>query len=134
MMLRMIIPIGVLVFGAAFAPAPTQPVPPAPVAERRCFPSEGARTISRAGTVPVYLRVRTGQTLEIAADPVCVDAGYRPGITVRPLGPEGANFCIGDSASLDVESPSVIARTCRANLVRVVPESEVTGLSNRVRP
>lgn len=131
-MLRIVAPLTVLIAVAGCAPTPG----PASdsVESRRCFSSAGSYNISRAGSVPVYLRVMTGQTLEVSADEGCLQAGIAAGNKVQPLGPENANFCVGDAVSLDVVSPSVIARTCRAQIIRVVPEEEVAGLANRVRP
>lgn len=131
-MLRIVAPLTVLIALAGCAPSPGSAA--GAVESRRCFPSGGAYNISRAGSVPVYLRVMTGQTLEVSADERCVQAGTNSGNKVLPLGPENASFCVGDEVSLDVVSPSVIARTCRAAIIRVVPEDEVAGLANRVRP
>lgn len=137
-MLRPVLPFTVLIAVAACAPAPAPALAPGQFSEavdsRRCFTSERAFAISRPGTAPVYLRVLTGQTLEVATTEACVQGGPATQIRVRPLGPEDGNFCIGDSVSLDVASASVIARTCRADIVRVVPEHEVAGLPDRVRP
>ncbi|WP_292065759.1 hypothetical protein [Brevundimonas sp. UBA7664] len=131
-MLRIAAPLTALIALAGCAPAPGPTA--GSVESRRCFPSGGAYNISRAGSVPVYLRVMTGQTLEVSADEGCLQAGIGAGNALRPLGPENANFCVGDEVTFDVVSPSVIARTCRAEIIRVVPEDEVAGLPNRVRP
>ncbi|AQR60797.1 hypothetical protein BZG35_03360 [Brevundimonas sp. LM2] len=135
-MLRMILPFCVLiaVAGCAPAPAPTPGQAAMPTDSRRCFAGDSAFVISRAGTAPVYLRVRTGQTLEVAADDACVQGGPDTEIRVRALGPEGGSLCVGDRVTLEVASASVIARTCRATITRMVPEDAVAGLPNRVRP
>lgn len=135
-MLKVVLPLIVLtaVAGCAPAQAPALGVSSEPAAGRRCFSSDRAFSISRPGTAPVYVRVTTGQTLEVMTDDACVDGGPNPQVRVRPLGPENANLCVGDSVSLEVVSASVIARTCRADITRVVPEDEVAGLANRVRP
>ncbi len=124
-----------LVLTSGFAPVPVPAAPQTAADARRCFPSEQAYLIRRPDAgVPVYVRVRTGQTLEISTDAACVDAPGLPNVSVRPFGPEGASLCLGDDVHLDVSAPSVIARTCAASVVRVVPEQEVAGIPGRVRP
>ena len=133
---RILIPLTILAAVAACAPAPAPALGASSQAVdgRMCFSSESAFAISRAGTAPVYLRLRTGQTLEVAADEACVQGGPDTEIRVRSLGPEGGALCVGESASLEVSSASVIPRTCRAHITRVVPDDLVAGLPNRVRP
>lgn len=100
---------------------------------RQCFSPVGIRLVA-LGPDGAYLRARTGEAVLMSGDAGCLTAPGDPAITLRPLGDERSDVCLGDSARLDLRGQAVIERTCNVRLVRVVSEDEVRALPHREGP
>jgi hypothetical protein len=101
---------------------------------RRCFPSAGAQLIKLDPGSGAYLRVRSGEALEFTGDAACLNPSGDPTVTLRPLGPDNADVCLGDAAHLDIRSHAVPLRSCNVRLARVVPRAEIERMPDRESP
>jgi hypothetical protein len=108
--------------------------PPGQETSRRCFSSVSARLVS-VQPERVYVRTRTGQTLELSGDDACIQAAGDGAIDLRPaIGPNTGNICIGQEAHLGIASHAAGRRSCVVQVVRVVPQEEINQLPGRRTP
>lgn len=120
-----------LILLAGFAPMKMEGQSSAREAPRRCFASTDLRLVKFEPGSGVVVRTRSGQALELSGPGPCLDVTDNPRIGLRPLGLDGADVCIGDSARLDIRSQASIERTCNVRVARIVPESEIARIPDR---
>lgn len=132
--MRLVGTLATLLLVAGCAPMGAEAPLGAETSARRCFTPNEARLIKLDPGSGVYIRTRSGEAIQLTGPAACLDVSDDPAISLRAVGPENADVCIGDRAHLDIRSHAVGLRTCDVEVARVVPQSEIARLPDRQSP
>lgn len=132
--MRLVGTLAALLLVAGCAPMGADAPLEANASARRCFTPTEARLIKFEPGAGVYVRTRSGEALQLTGPAACLDAPGDPAISLRAVGPEGADICIGDPAHLHIRGHAVTERTCNVEVARVVPSGEIARLADRQSP